>query len=67
MTTHSSLSRLFFVGQLVVCCVLSEVGKKRREGRGKGRVELTVNPRIVNSHLSARDITEGMVSEGVSG
>ena len=58
----SSLSRLFFVGQLVVCCVLSEVGKGRGEGRGKGRVELTVNPRVVNSHLSSRDVMDGMVS-----
>lgn len=56
----SSLSQLFFIGQLVVCCVLSEVEKRRGERR-KARVELTVNPRIVNNHLSARDITSGMV------
>ena len=51
----STLSRLFHTGQLLVCCVLSEVEK------GKGRVKLSVNPRVVNSHLSARDIADGMV------
>lgn len=55
-----TLGRLFYTGQLIVCCVLSEGGKRRGE-KGRGRVELTVNPRIVNSHLSARDINEGMV------
>lgn len=58
----SSLRQLFFTGQLVVCCVLSEVEKRRGERR-KARVELTVNPRIVNNHLSARDITSGMVRD----
>ena len=58
----SSLRRLFFTGQLVVCCVLSEVEKRRGERR-KARVELTVNPRIVNNHLSARDIASGLVRE----
>ena len=56
------LSQLFYSGQLVVCCVLDEVEKKRRGDRQrKGRVKLTVNPRIINSHLTSRDITDGTV------
>ena len=48
-----------------MCCVLGE--GEGGEGRRKGArgVDLTVNPRIVNSNLSSRDIVEGMVSFNV--
>ena len=53
-----SLSKLFHVGQLLPFSVLEEV-------RTKNLVALTVNPRIVNSNLSASDIRPNMVSEMV--
>ena len=62
------LRRVFYPGQLVVCCVLGEGERGRGEGKRKGArgVDLTVNPRIVNSHLSSRDIMEGMVGLTIS-
>ena len=53
-----SLSKLFRVGQLLPFSVLEEV-------RTKNLVALTVNPRIVNSNLSASDIRPNMVSDMV--
>lgn len=51
-----SLSKLFRAGQLLPFSVLEKV-------RTKNLVALTVNPRIVNSNLSASDIRPNMVSD----
>ena len=48
-----NLSRLFSVGQLLPCYVLGV--------EGGTRVSLSVNPRLVNAHLTHRDIRPGMV------
>lgn len=50
-----SLSRLFHVGQLLPCYVLGV--------EGGSRVSLSTNPRLVNSHLTHRDIRPGMVTD----
>ena len=61
--SSSVLRRVFFPGQLAVCCVLGEGVRGEKGGKRRSRgINLTVNPRIVNSHLTSRDITEGMVS-----
>lgn len=46
------MERLFSVGQLMPCCV-QEVGGDR--------INLSVSPRLVNSHLSAKDIKPNLV------
>ena len=47
------LARLFYVGQLLPCCVL-EADKKN--------VVLSVNPKLVNARLTASDLHVNMVS-----
>ena len=54
-----SLGRLFHVGQLLPCYVLGV--------EGGTRVSLSVNPRLVNTHLTHRDIRPGMVSSVLVG
>ncbi len=49
-----SLANLFLRGQLLPCYVLTVDG---------GRVSLSLNPRLVNSHLTHTDIKSGMVRE----
>lgn len=49
-----TLNRLFHVGQLLPCYVLGV--------EGGSRVSLSTNPRLVNAHLTHRDIQPGMVS-----
>ena len=51
--TLSNLSSLFHTGQLVVCCVLSVQ---------KSHVELSINPKHVNSNVTAKTIVPNMVS-----
>ena len=51
--TSPSLARLFHIGQLLPCYVLAV--------EGGTRVSLSVNPRLVNTHLTHRDIKPGMV------
>ena len=49
-----SLGRLFHVGQLLPCYVLAV--------EGGTRVSLSVNPRLINTHLTHRDIKPRMVN-----
>ena len=49
-----TLNRLFHIGQLLPCYVLGV--------EGGSRVSLSTNPRLVNAHLTHRDIQPGMVS-----
>ena len=51
-----SLERLFHVGALMPCYVTAVGGR---------RVSLSVNPRLVNTHLTAKDIRPNMVGVGV--
>ena len=51
-----SLERLFRVGTLMPCYVTAVGGK---------RVSLSVNPRLVNTHLTEKDIKPNMVGSGV--
>jgi len=51
-----SLERLFHVGALMPCCVTAVGGRK---------VSLSVNPRLVNTHLTAKDIRPNMVGMGM--
>ena len=50
------MERLFAVGQLLPCYV---------QAVSKGRISLSVNPQLINSHLSAKDIKPNLVSRGV--
>lgn len=47
------MERLFSVGQLMPCYVQAVDGP---------RISLSVNPRLVNSHLTAKDIKQKLVS-----
>lgn len=47
------MGRLFSVGQMMPCLV---------QAVEKGRVNLSVNPQLVNSHLVAKDIKPKLVS-----
>lgn len=49
------MERLFSVGQLLPCCV---------QAVGGDRVNLSVSPKLINSHLSARDIKPNLVGLG---
>lgn len=46
------MERLFSVGQLLPCYV---------QAVEKGRVSLSVNPELVNSHISAKDVKPNLV------
>lgn len=52
----TELSRLFHVGQILPCFVL-DVDTKRRH------VQLTINPRLVNSHIVAKNLRPNMVCD----
>jgi hypothetical protein len=47
------MERLFSVGLLMPCCV---------QAVEKGRVSLSVNPELINSHLSAKDVKPKQVT-----
>ena len=48
-----SMEQLFVVGQLMPCYV---------QAVEDSRISLSVNPRLINSHLTAKDITAKLVS-----
>ncbi len=53
-TEIPSLERLFDVGSLLPVYVTSVDG-------GRSRIGLSVNPRLVNSHITAKDVKPGLV------
>ncbi len=47
------MSTIFYNGQLVICCVLSVQ---------KNQIELSLNPKHVNSNITGKTISPNMVS-----
>ncbi|ORX90106.1 nucleic acid-binding protein [Basidiobolus meristosporus CBS 931.73] len=60
-TALPSLKELFQIGQYVNCSVTKLEGASDKSAKAKKRIELSLNPSIVNAGIMKDDLCEGMI------